>query len=246
MPALAIDASLADDSEALARLVRERHSCRGFLPTQVPRATIDTMLGIAQGAASWCNSQPWQVIVTEGAATDDFRDKLYAYAASRNWADQVNRPEQPDFAFPTRYVGVYKDRQRATGWALYRAVGIEQGDREASGRQVLENFRLFGAPHVLIITSEEDLGAYGAIDCGAYVAHVMLAAQSLGLGTIAQAALAGVADFVRGYFNIPAHRKIVCAISFGYADPEHPANGFRTTREALENVVSYVGQAASD
>jgi nitroreductase len=240
MPALAIDDMLPADAQALARLVAARHSCRGFLPTQVSRATIDTMLGIAQGAASWCNSQPWEVIVTEGEATDNFREKLYAFATSQNWADQVNRPERPDFAFPTRYVGVYKDRQRATGWALYKAVGIEQGDRAGSGRQVLENFRLFGAPHVMIITTEEDLGAYGAIDCGAYVAHVMLAAQSLGLGTIAQAALAGVADFVRGYFDIPAHRKIVCAISFGFADPAHPANGFRTVREAVENVVRYV------
>lgn len=240
MPDLAIDADLSDDARTLARLVERRHSCRGFLPTQVPRATIDAMLAIAQGAASWCNSQPWETIVTEGAATDRFRERLYAFAAGRNWADQTNRPEQPDFAFPTRYVGVYKDRQRATGWALYRAVGIEHGDREGSGRQVLENFRLFGAPHVMIVTSEADLGAYGAIDCGAYVAHVMLAAQSLGLGTIAQAALAGVADFVRDYFAIPAHRKIVCGISFGYPDPAHPANGFRTTRERLENVVRYV------
>jgi len=240
MPALAIDERLPADAQALARLVRDRHSCRGFLPTPVPRDRIDAMLAIAQGAASWCNSQPWEAIVTEGAATDRFRDALYAYAASQNWADQTNRPERPDFPFPTRYVGVYKDRQRSTGWALYQAVGIGHGDRAGSGRQVLENFRLFGAPHVMIVTSEDDLGAYGAIDCGAYVAHVMLAAQAMGLATIAQAALAGVAGFVRDWFDIPANRKIVCAISFGYADPAHPANGFRTTRESVENVVRYV------
>ncbi|ABQ67402.1 nitroreductase [Rhizorhabdus wittichii] len=241
MPALAIDDDLPDDARALARLVAERHSCRGFLPTPVPRATIDRMLAIAQGSASWCNSQPWEVIVTEGEATDRFREQLYAFAASQNWADQANRPERPDFPFPARYVGIYKDRQRATGWALYEAVGVAYGDREGSGRQMLENFRLFGAPHVMIVTTEEDLGTYGAIDCGGYVAHVLLAAQSLGLATIAQAALAGVADFVRDWFAIPAHRKIVCAISFGFADPAHPANGFRTTRESLGNVVRYVG-----
>lgn len=241
MPALAIATDLSDDAHALVRLVEARHSCRGFLPTPVPRATIDTMLTIAQGAASWCNSQPWEVIVTEGEATNRFRDKLYAFATNQNWADQGNRPERPDFPFPARYVGIYKDRQRKTGWALYQAVGVAHGDRAGSGRQMLENFRLFGAPHVMIITTEEDLGTYGAIDCGGYVAHVLLAAQSLGLATIPQAALAGVADFVRDWFAIPKHRKIVCAISFGYADPEHPANSFRTMREKLENVVRYVG-----
>jgi len=104
---------------------------------------------------------------------------------------------------------------------------------------MLENFRLFGAPHVMIITSDEDLGVYGAIDCGAYVANVMLAAQSLGIATIAQAALAGVSDFIRVHFDIPPERKIVCGISFGYADPDHPANSFRTTRAALDQVVTF-------
>jgi nitroreductase len=104
---------------------------------------------------------------------------------------------------------------------------------------MLENFRLFGAPHVMIITTEEDLGVYGAIDCGAYVANVMLAAQSLGIATIAQAALAGVSDFIRAHFAIPPERKIVCGMSFGYAEPDHPANGFRTTRAALDQVVRF-------
>ena len=239
MPALTVKDDLPADAQALARLVRDRHSCRGFLPIPVPRATIETMLTIAQGSASWCNSQPWQAIVTEGAATERFRAALYDHAAGNHWSDQKNRPEAPDFPFPARYAGIYKDRQRATGWALYQSVGIAHGDRAASGRQMLENFRLFGAPHVMIITTEADLGVYGAIDCGAYVAHVMLAAQSLGIATIAQAALAGVADFVRDHFAILPERKVVCGISFGYADPTHPANGFRTARASLDQVVRY-------
>jgi nitroreductase len=222
---------LPADAETLARLVAARHSRRGYLPTQVPHATIETMLRIAQGTASWCNSQPWQAIVTEGAATERFRDALYAHATGNRWEDQKTRPEQPDFAFPARYVGIYKERQRETGWALYRSVGVTHGDREASGRQMLENFRLF--------TTEADLGVYGAIDCGAYVANVMLAAQSLGIATIAQAALAGVSDFIRAHFAIPPERKIVCGMSFGYAEPDHPANGFRTTRAALDQVVRF-------
>lgn len=233
------ETQLPADAETLARLVGARHSCRGYLPDQVPHATIETMLRIAQGTASWCNSQPWQAIVTEGEASERFRGALYAHATGNRWEDQKTRPEQPDFAFPARYVGIYKERQRETGWALYRSVGVAHGDREASGRQMLENFRLFGAPHVMIITTEEDLGVYGAIDCGAYVANVMLAAQSLGIATIAQAALAGVSGFIREHFGIPAERKIVCGISFGYADPDHPANSFRTTRAALDQVVTF-------
>ncbi len=230
---------LPPDAATLWRLVSARHSCRGYLSDPVPAATIATMLGIAQRSASWCNSQPWQAIVTSGEATERFRDALFAHASSGNWADQTQRPERPDFAFPLRYTGIYKQRQRETGWALYQSVGVLHGDRIASGKQMLENFRLFGAPHVMIITTESDLGVYGAIDCGAYVAHVMLAAQSLGVATVAQAALAGVSDFVRDHFAIPANRKVVCGIAFGFADPNHPANAFRTTRAPLDQVVDY-------
>lgn len=235
------EAGLPPDAAILERLIRSRHSCRGFLADPLPRATIETMLQIAQGAASWCNSQPWQAIVTEAAATERFRKALYAHALSLDWGDQTKRPEAPDYAFPRRYVGIYKERQRETGWALYESVGVAHGDRAGSGRQMLENFRLFGAPHVMIITTEEDLGVYGAIDCGAYIAHVMLAAQSLGIATIAQAALAGVAPFVREWFGIPEERKIICGISFGMADSEHPANAFRTKRAGLEEVARFVG-----
>lgn len=231
---------LPPDAVTLARLVAARHSCRGFLPDAVPAHTIEAMLSIAQGTSSWCNSQPWQAIVTSGDATERFRAALYAHATAGDWADQTRRPEQPDFPFPERYVGIYKQRQRDTGWALYQSVGIAHGDRVGSGRQMLENFRLFGAPHAMIITSESDLGVYGAIDCGAYVANVMLAAQSLGIATIAQAALAGVAPFVRDHFAIPANRKVVCGIAFGYGDPDHPGNAFRTTRASLEEVVRFL------
>lgn len=230
------------DFECLDRLVSNRFSCRGYLPDQVPRSTIEQVLALAQKSASWCNSQPWGTIITEGQATIDFREALYKYAVGLDWGDQTQRLEQPDFPFPARYVGIYKDRQRATGWALYQSVGVTMGDRVASGKQMLQNFRIFGAPHMMLVTTEDDLGVYGAVDCGAYVAHVMLAFQALGIGCIAQAALAGVAPFVRDWFDIPPNRKIVCAVSFGYADHSHPANGFRTGREDYRRTVQFVSE----
>jgi hypothetical protein len=44
-----------------------------------------------------------------------------------------------------------------------------RGDKAAYAKQALENYNFFGAPHVAIIHTDEALGIYGAIDCGAYV-----------------------------------------------------------------------------
>ena len=54
----------------LDRLLAERHSCRAFLPRQVPRETLEEILRTAQRTASWCNSQAWQVHIASGAACE--------------------------------------------------------------------------------------------------------------------------------------------------------------------------------
>lgn len=223
----------AGAATVLDELARQRHSCRAFRPEPVPHETIEAILRTAQRTASWCNSQPWQVVVTEGAGTERFRDTLYRHALS-------GAPEESDLPRPREYRGVYKARRRESGYQLYDAVGIDRFDQEGRTRQALENFRFFGAPHVAIITNDEALGLYGAVDCGAYVGNFLLAAQAHGVATIAQAALARYGPFIRDYFGIGDDRQLVCGISFGFADPEHPINAYRTSRAAIDEAVQWV------
>lgn len=215
---------------ALEQLLSERQSCRGFQDRQVPPGVIDRLLDMAQLSPSWCNTQPWELVVLGGDATDRMRNDFVAYAESH--------PENSDFPFPERYSGKHLERRRECGWQLYEAVGVEKGDREGSRRQAQENFRFFGAPNVALLTTEAELGVYGLVDCGIYVSNFLLAAQSLGLGAIAQAALATHSDFFRDRLNLPENRKFVLGISFGYADPNHPANNFRTRRVQASSAVT--------
>lgn len=221
-------------SGAFERLLKERYSCRAFLPHQVDTATITRILQIAQRTPSWCNSQPWQAVITRGKATDRFRNAMFEYAAGR-------KPE-PDFAFPREYRGKYLERRRECGFQLYESVGIARGDRTASARQTMENYRLFGAPHAMIVTTDEALGVYGVLDCGAWVNNFMLAARSLGVASIAQAALGAHPQFLRPYFGLSAERFVVCGMSFGYEDAIHPVNRFRTSRAAVDSVVTWVDE----
>lgn len=230
--------SVAPDEQSawstLTGLLSDRYSCRRYRADPVPRTTLEDIFTSAQLSGSWCNAQPWQSIVTDGDATDKFRAALFDHAC------QHMAVSEPDYPFPTCYEGVYGERRREAGWALYDSLGIVKGDREASARQMMENYRLFDAPHVLILTTEDDLGLYGAVDCGIYLANLMLLMQSRGIASIAQGALAKFAPFVRDYFSIPTHRRVLCALSFGYADETHPANSFRTRRAAPVSAVEWV------
>jgi len=227
----ALDAPPAD-AEAFGRLLSMRYSCRGYLPRSVEKATIERVLALAQRTPSWCNAQPWQAHITSGAATERFRKALYAYAASHK--------AEPEYPFPREYRGVYLARRRECGFQLYESVGIARGDREASARQMMENFRLFGAPHAMIVTTDEALGIYGVLDCGAWVNNFMLAAKSLGVACIAQAALATHPKIIREFFGIGEDRRIVCGMSFGYADDAHPANRFHTRRAKTSEVATWI------
>ena len=134
------------DLEVLQRLLENRYSCRAFTAQAVPRETMETWLRTAQRTASWCNTQPWQLVITSGEATQEFRDALLKVVATET--------QEPDFPFPEEYRGACLARRRETGAQLYQSVGIARGDREAADRQMMENFCLFGAPHVAIITTD--------------------------------------------------------------------------------------------
>ena len=223
---------MPSEAETLDALLHRRFSCRGFRAEPVPRPVVSRILEMAQRTASWTNSQPWQIEILGGAALDRFRAALHAHAAG-------GAEPTPDIPFPREYRGIYRDRRRETGFGLYATLGIARGDMAGRTRQALENFRMFGAPHLALVTTDEALGAYGAVDCGGWVANFMLAAESLGVASIAQAAIAGHAGFVRAQVGLPADRQLVCGIAFGFADPDHPANAFRTGRAGLDQAVTW-------
>ncbi|NKE68872.1 nitroreductase [Ramlibacter sp. RBP-2] len=213
--------------------MRERFSCRAFLTKSVPRSDIQAILRLAQRTATWCNTQPWHVYITEAEGTNRLRQSLYAQAQSAS-------SSQPDIPWPREYRGVYLQRRREAGFTLYRALGIARDDTAGRSRQLLENYRFFGAPHMLVVTTDEALGPYAYLDCGGYVANFLSAAHAHGVSTCAQAAIAHHAPLVRNHFGIPPERTIVCGISFGYADREHPANSFRLPRADIADAVEWV------
>src|SRR5580698_8067383 len=83
----------------LEELLNERYSVRAFLPREVTRETIEHVLTTAQRTASWCNSQPWQVLIASGEAKERFRKLIYAEAVSGSKDDH-------DFTPPREYLGV--------------------------------------------------------------------------------------------------------------------------------------------
>jgi nitroreductase len=228
-----------DPAEVFGRLATERHSCRAFLSQPLGRERIEQLLAMAQRAPSDCNTQGWKTYLLSGAPLEALGLALSDHVSAGGVTS-------PDVNPVVRYEGVLQDRRRACGWGLYEAVGVKKGDRGASHRQRLENYRFFGAPHLAVITSEVSMAARGVFDAGIYTGFFLLAAEAMQIATIPQASVTHHADIIRRHTGIPQTQLILCAVAFGEEDRTHPANAFRTSRATMTEYAVWIDQAASE
>ncbi|WP_372887258.1 nitroreductase [Shimia sp.] len=217
--------------ESLGNLLDARRSCRAYRPDPVPRSVIEAILRDAGRAPSWCNVQPWQVHVVSGRRTGDFAAAMLAACDST--------APQADYFYPMRYSGPRRARAQDCAQRLHQALGIARRDTEARRRQLRENYRFFGAPHVAVIACHRELGPYGTLDCGGFITTFCLAAQARGVASVPLASIAYYAATVRQFLHLEEDQLVLAAIAFGYGDADHPVNGFRTGRAGLDELVTW-------
>jgi nitroreductase len=58
------DTSPAADLAGFDRLSAGRFTCRAYQPTPVPEPVVRSIIDMARRSASWCNVQPWQMVIT--------------------------------------------------------------------------------------------------------------------------------------------------------------------------------------
>jgi len=212
--------------------IRDRRSVRAFLPREVSETTLREVFALAQQAPSNCNTQPWTVQVVSGELCDRLRERLTV-------ACTYPSQHRPDFPYDGRYCGVYQARQHDAAAQLYGAMGIARDDKASRGRAMQANFAFFGAPHVAFICLPEPFGLREAADCGIYLQTLMLLLTGQGLASCPQAALSFHAPVVREVLGLAEDMRILFGLSFGYEDPDAPANRCRVGRAAVEAAVSF-------
>lgn len=219
------------NSENFQAVVESRRSIRGFLDQQIPQGQLEKIFTLAQRAPSNCNTQPWSVAVVSG-------DRCRALAGKISEAMMAG-DIQMDFPYQGVYEGDFKTRQHQSAAALYGAMGIGREDKAERGEAFMRNFDFFGAPHVAFFFLPEGFGIREAADLGMYAQTLMLALTAHGLGSCPQTALSFQAHIVRKEFGISDDKKLLFGLSFGYPDPENPANNCITDRESCDQVVSF-------
>lgn len=224
------DVSVTNVLDAIAG----RRSVRRFLPTPVPRETVERIIEIAARAPSGTNSQPWFVDAVAGDALARLVAAARAQAESGKLTDEYRYAPEP---MPEPYLS----RRRQVGYALYAACGIERTDFEARKQAALRNYEFFGAPVGLIVSMDRALTLGSWLDVGMFMQNIMIAARGFGLETCPQQAWAEVADSVRAVVGLPPERLVVAGIALGHADRAARENTLVTPREPLDAFARFSG-----
>jgi nitroreductase len=229
------------DPASVDDAITSRFSARAFLPTPVPRATIEEILQVASRAPSGTNTQPWKVYVLQGESLRGLSAKVCA-AHDAIYADPALAAEYREEYeyYPTKWISPYIDRRRENGWSLYGLLGITKGDKDKMHAQHQRNYRFFDAPLGFMFSIDRILGRGSLMDYGMFLENIMVAARARGLHTCPQAAWNGFARIVLPHIGAGPDEMLVCGMSMGYADPSAPVNGFHTPREPASSFTHWL------
>ena len=226
-----------DATAAADAAITTRHSIRAYLPTPVPRETIEQILAVASRAPSGTNTQPWQVHVLTGEAKSALsRDIRAAYD------DPVERARHTEaYAYyPTEWQSPYIDRRRKVGWDLYSLLGIGKADKARMHAQHARNYTFFDAPVGLIFTIDRVMQQGSWLDYGMFLQSVMVAARARGLDTCPQAAFTQFHRIISQELNLPPEEMVVCGMALGHADPKAVENTLVTEREPVAGFARFM------
>jgi nitroreductase len=225
------------ESATVEQALRTRRSCRAFLSTPVPRATIERLLALAARAPSNANGQPWQVHVLTGAAKHALTDDLLATYDTSGPSTPGEYDYQPP---PDEWREPFRTRRRGFGESLYRdALGIAPDDSAARRAHHRRNYEFFGAPVGLVVTVSSQPRQSALIDAGLFLQSLMLAARALGLHTCAQACFLDFAPVLRRHLVIAEDQLIVCGMAVGHCDTTHRLDEHRTGREPVASFARF-------
>jgi nitroreductase len=228
----------SETTAAVDAAITTRRSLRAFLPTPVPRSSVEEILAVAARAPSGTNTQPWQVYVLTGEAKTSLSRKILAA-----FNDPVEREKHTEeYAYyPTEWKSPFIDRRRKVGWDLYGLLDIAKTDKARMHAQHARNYEFFGAPVGLMFTIDRVMRQGSWLDYGMFLQSVMVAARGRGLDTCPQAAFMQFHRIISEHIGAPANEQLVCGMSLGFADPSAVENTLVTEREPVSSFAHFLG-----
>ncbi|MFD1672139.1 nitroreductase [Agrilactobacillus yilanensis] len=209
-------------------MIYKRRSIRDFRKEPLPDEVITSIVEDASHAASWQNTQSWQVYVAKGQALAQIHTQFLAAA-------QADQASVTDLTTPHMAQRSALSKSNIEQWRTAVEAAVGQGDAAwAKFAQAGTDF--FNAPAVAFITASSQTSEFTIYDMGAFGQTLMLAAADRGVGSIAAYNLVKYPEIIKKVLAIPATEEVVIGIGLGYAS-DSPINDVYTKRMSVANIL---------
>lgn len=216
--------------------ISSRRSVRNFTDKPVPAEVIRQVLEQALRAPSGGNLQPWHLHIVGGEKLDELK------AIMRKRIQEAPGGESREYdIYPRELVAPYRDRRFAVGEAMYARLAIPRENKPARLQWFARNYQFFGAPLALFCSVDRRMGPPQWSDLGMLLQNVMLLLRGEGLDSCPQECWAIYPTTIGSFISLPAERMLFTGMAIGYADPDHPLEGFMTGRAPLADVAEFMG-----
>jgi nitroreductase len=218
----------------LIEAIKTRKSIRAFKPDPVPKAVLEDILKTALLSPSAANLQPWEFLVITGEPLKNLSAAFIEKSKAGEIGNWELRKGMGRAQVPEKYLARMRALQSRN--TIYR-----RDDPEQRAQFMRRGFNFFGAPAAIIVMMEKSLGDTHVFDLGLVTQTLCLAALNHGLGTCIQAQGVSYPNVIREMFNLPDSKIMVIAIAIGYPDWSNPETKFKSSREPLEELVTWCG-----
>ena len=215
----------------VSEAINSRQSIRAFTDQEVSDELIQRLLEKSSRAASGGNLQPWKIFIIN----NEMMIKFLKF--QEDWTD----PETPAYdIYPENLTEPYKTSRYEVGAEMYSILDIDRDDKEGRFKQMLENFKFFGAPSAFFCFVDRQMGRPQWSDLGMFLQNFMLLAKEVGLDTCPQEAWAIKQESVTAFVKAPDELMLFCGMAIGYRDDEAKINRLRTERRPFEDWATFV------
>ena len=215
----------------VSEAVNSRQSIRAFTDQEVSDELIQRLLEKSARAASGGNLQPWKIFIINNETMINF------LKFQEDWTD----PETSAYdIYPENLTEPYKTSRYEVGAEMYSILDIDRDDKEGRFKQMLENFKFFGAPSAFFCFVDRQMGRPQWSDLGMFLQNFMLLAKEAGLDTCPQEAWAIKQESVTAFVKAPDELMLFCGMAIGYKDDKAKINKLRTQRRPFEDWATFV------
>lgn len=215
----------------VSEAVNSRQSIRAFTDQEVSDELIQRLLEKSARAASGGNLQPWKIFIINNETMINF------LKFQEDWTD----PETPAYdIYPENLTEPYKTSRYEVGAEMYSILDIDRDNKEGRFKQMLENFKFFGAPSAFFCFVDRQMGRPQWSDLGMFLQNFMLLAKEAGLDTCPQEAWAIKQESVTAFVKAPDELMLFCGMAIGYKDDKAKINKLRTQRRPFEDWATFI------